>query len=530
MTQALKSLFSFLSGENGSLVVICMFFALGHIPFMFAPYVNLESWYAGAAKLVCQGNFVEGAKYLETIIANPISSVIGIVPFYKLFGVSEFSTRLFSLICGILAIIVVYSLGKRFFSNKIAVLAALITALNPIFWLYSALVGSDIPFLFITSLAMLFFFIGLQTKFFWYHVLSGIFLGFAFLFKFNAMAFIPVIFLCLLFSPSKQHLKTSFLTLFMLYMLLIAGIVSPLLWWINANLGHFLSSDYNQAVYLADNSWWIMIVMRLANCWGNLLWIGIYTGPLLFFVYLVFLRKLGLKRGIAFSVLLYVLCLFFVPLIDGFSYLTEVNAGWLEYICNKQALLFIKAFFSFGGLLTCLGLFLWGIEPKNQNRKYLMIWFFTILLLHSFIRPTQRYLLFILPPLYLYLADLIVVKFQKGVVRSLVCLCALAIFGCLGLFNSYYFAKEGFAAAELVYYVNSKHLGGIDFKPVNGVQVHAGYLINRNLYVFPGDKNGMTRYGLVALRRDEKAENVIKEFKVELFGVLFKRYAIIRAL
>src|SRR3989339_1916606 len=102
--------------------------------------------------------------FMTAPFANPITSSFGIVPFYKIFGFSVFSARLFSLTCAILAIYATYLIGKKYLSEVNALLAAAFLALNPLFWLYSGIVGSDIPFMFLVSLVMLSVYSALEKR------------------------------------------------------------------------------------------------------------------------------------------------------------------------------------------------------------------------------------------------------------------------------------------------------------------------------------------------------------------------------
>ena len=52
---------------------LVLFFA-GHFVFMSSPFVNLESWHAGAARLIYEGKPAEALRYFEQVGANPIGA------------------------------------------------------------------------------------------------------------------------------------------------------------------------------------------------------------------------------------------------------------------------------------------------------------------------------------------------------------------------------------------------------------------------------------------------------------------------
>lgn len=80
-----------------------------------------------------------------------------IVFFWKLFGINELSSSLFFILCSLGSITVTYFIAKEFFSEKIALFSAFMLSIFPLNVLYSTQIGPDIPFQFLTGLAVLFF-------------------------------------------------------------------------------------------------------------------------------------------------------------------------------------------------------------------------------------------------------------------------------------------------------------------------------------------------------------------------------------
>lgn len=74
---------------------------------------------------------------------------------YKLFGVSELTTRLFSAICGFLTVFASYLLGRRLIGGRAAFFGAVILATSPMFLKYARLGMLDGPLTLFVTLAFL---------------------------------------------------------------------------------------------------------------------------------------------------------------------------------------------------------------------------------------------------------------------------------------------------------------------------------------------------------------------------------------
>jgi uncharacterized membrane protein len=55
----------------------------------------------------------------------------------RIFGLSEWGLRSFSAVCGVLTIPVVWAIGRRLFSERVGLIAALLTAVNPLLFWYA---------------------------------------------------------------------------------------------------------------------------------------------------------------------------------------------------------------------------------------------------------------------------------------------------------------------------------------------------------------------------------------------------------
>ncbi len=196
------------------------------------------------------------------------------------------------------------------------------------------------------------------------------------------------------------------------------------------------------------------------------------------------------------------------------------------YLRNAGIVLWILEFISlWAGEIVVFGLFNWARRTKAT--RLLAAWIILILLGHSFYRGAQRFAAFFLPPLVIYLAEVTSRYWQKSGYR-LVKIGALwgtvALFGSTSLFNSAYFATEGRAAADVAEHINNNQIRVI-YSPWDSVLTHSGYLVNDDLIITDGTR---PEYVTATLAPNEHRKSVVFESEVELLGIVFKRYVLLK--
>ncbi len=119
--------------------------------------------------------------------------------FYKVWGVSEFTSRLFSSLAGLGTVLVTYFFGRQLLNRWMGFLSALILISTSHFIHYSRMATPDVPGVFFMTLALYFFWRGIQRNRFL--VFSGITIGISVLsIGFQAFFIIPLIWIYLLLS------------------------------------------------------------------------------------------------------------------------------------------------------------------------------------------------------------------------------------------------------------------------------------------------------------------------------------------
>ncbi len=130
----------------GGLLVILMIAILGRE--IDRPFFGLHSWAKASGAWAARSHVKYGLDYTKGMttwalgyppkenpsryLDHPQSAVLTLALFFKIFGVSEFSYRLFNLITTVLILIVFLKILKELFDDKIALLAGLIYVLFPL--------------------------------------------------------------------------------------------------------------------------------------------------------------------------------------------------------------------------------------------------------------------------------------------------------------------------------------------------------------------------------------------------------------
>lgn len=172
--------------SNAQLLVLIIFFGAAlRLIFNVGVIITGDSSTVYAAHTISVGDYKLSANALPT--TTRIGFVYPVAFFYRIFGVSEFSSYLFSFITSISSIILIYFLGKLFFNEKVGMLSAFLLSFFPLHVIYATEVFSDLSQAFFSGLAVYFFFLGEKKQQFekqWHlYALSGFSVGISFLVK-----------------------------------------------------------------------------------------------------------------------------------------------------------------------------------------------------------------------------------------------------------------------------------------------------------------------------------------------------------
>ncbi|WP_089093866.1 ArnT family glycosyltransferase [Nodularia sp. NIES-3585] len=152
---------------------------------------------------------------------------------YQLFGISETSVRLPSMILGIFSILLIYEIGKILLNQKMAWLAGLILSVQFLWLQYCRLGTPDVPMIFLVLLAILSVLKAESNPkygYFWTFI-AGLSLGLGFLVR-SFMIFLPIV--ALLPYLIGEHRRHRHLSNPGLYLGFVVGLIPTLSWlWFN---------------------------------------------------------------------------------------------------------------------------------------------------------------------------------------------------------------------------------------------------------------------------------------------------------
>ena len=165
---------------------------------------------------------------------------------YKLFGISEASVRLPSMIAGILSVLLLYEIGKIILGKKVGWLAAAILSVEFLWLQYCRLGTPDVPMIFLVLLGICSFLKAeLQPKYrYIYGFIAGVSFGLGFLVR-SFLIFLAIA--ALLPYLIKEHHRHRHLANPMFYFGFIVGLI-PTLAWIWLNWLRFGNDSFEQLV------------------------------------------------------------------------------------------------------------------------------------------------------------------------------------------------------------------------------------------------------------------------------------------
>jgi 4-amino-4-deoxy-L-arabinose transferase-like glycosyltransferase len=152
-----------------------------------------------------------------------------IASFYKLFGISDTTARLPSMIAGVFSLLLVYEIGKIMLGKKLAWLATVILSLEFLWLQYCRLSTPDVPMVFLVLLAIWSLIkteLHPKYRYFWSFI-TGLSLGLGFLIR-SFMIFLPII--ALLPYLIWEHRRHRHLTNPILYLGFFVGLIPTCIW------------------------------------------------------------------------------------------------------------------------------------------------------------------------------------------------------------------------------------------------------------------------------------------------------------
>ncbi|MFN6572134.1 glycosyltransferase family 39 protein [Dendronalium sp. ChiSLP03b] len=206
---------------------------------------------------------------------------------YELFGVSEFSVRIPSTIAGILALLLVYEIGKIILSKKLAWLAAAILSVEFLWLQYCRLGTPDVPMIFLVLLAiwsLLKAELHPRYRYIWSFI-AGVSLGLGFLVR-SFMIFLPII--ALLPYLIGEHRRHRHLANPILYLGFVVGLIPTFSWlwlsWLRYGNGSFeelfkfVIRQNSEPRYLTSILFYVWNIPVKSFPWAGFGFLGLFLG------------------------------------------------------------------------------------------------------------------------------------------------------------------------------------------------------------------------------------------------------------
>jgi 4-amino-4-deoxy-L-arabinose transferase-like glycosyltransferase len=429
-------------------LVLTVLLLLPHFLYFSNGYVDLEGYCVGAGREIARhGLSANLTDYFATVV-NPIFSVLLLAGSYRLFGESPVISRLTIFIVSYLFSLFLYYYLRNKKGAFYAFIATLLVIVNPMFIIYSQYVYSDVPFMAFSAAALLLLLFSSSWK---GNIISAIMLGISLATKYVAVILYPV---ALIYHIIKSNLLASFsrarlLSLVRLniwYFALSLAVGIPLLLVALHYQSSIMPSEY-ESIHTLEAATFV------PRFFSYLLWLGLFTGPFCIISLFDLWKKAGTKKCLVLLSSLVILTLIisrFYPIaslhIQSRTF-GEMNLGWVESSVPSPVL-------SGGFFLAILvaELFIASLifdlkRFKSEKTIELFIWIGLSILLMSFTRVANRYLLTILVPLSLYMASVITRMYRERKKSLTIGILALhvLIFLATGFYSNYYLHLRGLA-------------------------------------------------------------------------------------
>ncbi|MEW6618664.1 MAG: glycosyltransferase family 39 protein [bacterium] len=197
-------------------IILIVLFGLALRLVFFSGYVQGDDkHYMGQAYRFSIGDFTPGDNQWGVRLGMVIPTALS----FFLFGVSDISLVLFSLICSLGNIILIYYFGKMIFNERIALLSAFLMAFFPLEVIYASHLFPCVSFTFFTGLGIFCFLKGEKDNKWIYYLLSGLFIGIGYLIRENALFLALPLVIYMLYN---KKIKIEFIHLLVGFFIIIA--------------------------------------------------------------------------------------------------------------------------------------------------------------------------------------------------------------------------------------------------------------------------------------------------------------------
>jgi hypothetical protein len=478
-----------------------------YIPWLNRGYVNLEFPFQMAARGLSDSQYVMMIDAYWENQANPLGYSILLSWIYRVFGFHEWFwlARVPSLLGICFLIIAGYMMMRQRGEGVSRGFAywSILLVIHPMVFAFSTAATADI-----LPLGLLFLAVAILSSRekleYSVALVTAILFSFAIIAKYNS-AYFGLVFLFLIFSkfPKSVKIKSKLLVLFvfLVFLLLISYIA-----WTYLKFDVFVSNRLSQtAPDFMSTGRWVKILGKYVSFFGLLL------GP--FSISIYFFSE-GYKRFKTVQLILFVASMVF-----GWFFSDELNEGELDFGAGFPfGVRAVRVLLTFGFVSAVL-LFA-VIFKKRQSigtlHKSLLIGFLTYLVLISASRPTQRYLIYGIPIVLMFLVDALrnmSKKLQQIAVGS-----TALVFASVSLLGMSYLRAQGNASEQMAVWIEENGL-------IN--ETSPGVIFPHSGQHFWGIEVKQIRYEVIAVTPEDElkvGEKVLHREPMNVLGKVTRVY------
>ncbi|MBU1077444.1 MAG: glycosyltransferase family 39 protein [Spirochaetes bacterium] len=495
--------------KNSAVLFTLLLGVILHIVYMNTPLINYEWSFLEVVRSLTDPSYSAGFVKYWQVQANPIGYSIITAFFVKIFNmdVSYWVMRLPSLTGLILIILSGFIIYKELQFDKKTGGFFYWTALiifSPMIWIFSGRATADV---FPVGLLCLSFAMCLEGKrSVFYYLISSLCLGLAIIVKYNSGLFVFGL-LYLVFVNNKEKINKALIFKIFLLASLSSIIVAGYLYYsYSVHNVLIMPAVYAQRVFKTTRG------LFYTNFVNYISFIGLLLGPIGLGVVINILLKINKKGKIIYLSAIGIFVL--LSLISFSRSAGEMNYGSFDFLLPRTVLLMINLM----GAVIFISLFFHLIYHAVKERSKISIFFlFSVvpyLIMISFSRPAQRYLLYLLPFLIFY--TIFFIKTDKKILKWLVVLTLIPFIIASGVSTHYQISKAR-AAENMVEWIQKKDLMN---------DVYPDYLYIHGGHHFPLPDKKPKKYTVIESTKDPEKKIIHKE-EVRIFGKLLMSFYLI---
>ena len=241
---------SWLSAHKDAVFVLAIlafsaffFVNIGSEPLWIADERTYAQW---AFHMIKNGDYLNpwAAGEFSFYIAKPPLNMWFMSLAYQVFGINNFSMRIWSALFGDLSLIAVFYLGKKLYNSYVGFLSAIVLGTFTSFFVLARHAMTDVPFVFFSLVSIYFFVQSEKTENFTrFAVLGGLFFGLALMTRQVAALLIPLIIFVYLVLTNRS-IRFLFSKRFVLFLGIGLGVFSPWLMYMILSFGRDFWQPY----------------------------------------------------------------------------------------------------------------------------------------------------------------------------------------------------------------------------------------------------------------------------------------------